>query len=132
MSGVILSETMQVDHLPGIWSPVQWDLSEEERAREIEDQATASLLWSVDIPEAILRLLLGETEIDRALEPPEGFDPEKQGEWDSRLLTFTFKRPIRLEGVEREGDRLKVVYKLEGAGYWEIEIGPERVVIERV
>jgi hypothetical protein len=132
MAGVILAENIQVDNLPGIWSPVQWDLSEEERAQEIEDQATASLLWSVDIPEAILRLLVGETEIDRALEPPEGYDPEKQGDWDSGLLTFAFKRPIRLEGLERERDRLKVVYKLEGAGYWEIDIGPERVVIERV
>jgi hypothetical protein len=132
MAGVILAETMQVDSLPGVWSPVQWDMTEEERASEIEGQATASLLWSVDVPEAILRLLLGETDITRALEPPEGFDPEKQGEWDPELLTFTFKRPIRLEGVEREGDRLKVAYRLEGAGYWEIEIGPERVTIERV
>jgi hypothetical protein len=132
MPGVILSETLSVDNLPGIWSPVQWDLSEEERRQELEDEAVASLLWSVDAPEAVLRLLLGETEIERVLDPPEGYDPEKQGEWDSSLVTFAFKRPIRLDTLERERDQLKVVYRLEGAGYWLLEIGPERVVIERV
>ena len=35
-------ETMNVDELPGIWSPVQWELSEEERIMELEQQATAS------------------------------------------------------------------------------------------
>ncbi|HLB64784.1 MAG TPA: hypothetical protein VJJ46_08065 [Anaerolineales bacterium] len=132
MAGVIVPETMPVDNLPGVWSPVQWELSEEERLREVEDQAVASLLWSVDVPEAILRLLLGETEITRLLDPPEGYDAERQGEWDASLATFAFKRPIRLDTVERESDLLKVVYKLEGAGYWLLEIGPERVVIERV
>jgi hypothetical protein len=86
----------------------------------------------VDIPETILRLLLGETEISRALDPPEGFDPDKQGEWDSSLVTFAFKRPIHLDTVHRDGDHLTVVYKLEGAGYWQLEITPDRVTIERV
>jgi hypothetical protein len=132
MAGVIVPETIPVDNLPGIWSPVQWELSEEERHQELEDQAVASLLWSVDVPEAIVRLLLGETELVRALDPPDGYDPEKQGEWDSSLATFAFKRTIELDSVEREPDRLAVVYKLEGAGYWQLEIGPEKVVIERV
>ncbi|GAG46260.1 unnamed protein product, partial [marine sediment metagenome] len=56
-------QTMNVDELPGIWSPVQWDLSEDERLEELENQATASLLWTVDTPEAILRLFLNETDI---------------------------------------------------------------------
>ena len=60
MPGVIDPETMYTDDLPGIWSPVQWELSEEERREEIEQQAKASLLWSVSAPEAILRLLLVE------------------------------------------------------------------------
>lgn len=132
MPGVIVPETMPVDSLPGIWSPVQWELSEEERHQELENQAVASLLWSVDVPEAILRLLLGETEIVRVFDPPDGYDPEKQGEWDSSLVTFAFKRTIQLDSAERETDRLAVVYKLEGAGYWLLEIGPEKVVIERV
>jgi len=132
MPGVIDPETMHVDSLPGVWSPVQWDLSDEERVREIESQAAASLLWSADVPEAILRLLLDEASITRLLDPPDGYDPDQQGEWDSSLVTFGFKRPIHLDTVERQGDLLTVVYKLEGAGYWQLEIGPGRVVIERV
>src|SRR4030042_1488680 len=80
MPGVIVAETVQVGALPGIWSPVQWELGEEERREELEDQARASLLAAVDTPEAVLRLLLDETEIVRAFGPPEGYDPEQQGE----------------------------------------------------
>jgi hypothetical protein len=131
MPGVIDAETMHVDRLPGVWSPVQWDLTEEERAREIEEQAKASLVWAADVPEAVLRLLLSETAIERLFGPPAGYDPEQQGEWDSGLVTFAFSRPIHLKGVEKEADRLTVDYELEGAGYWRLEIAPERVVIER-
>mgnify|MGYP001069261619 CR=1 FL=1 len=132
MPGVIPHETMNVDDLPGVWSPVQWDLTEEERVQELEDQATASLLWSVDVPEAVLRLLLNETEITRALGPPKGYDDSQQGEWDDTLTTFVFKRQIHLDAVRREPDLLTITYKLEGAGYWMLEIGPEKVVIERI
>jgi hypothetical protein len=132
MTGIIIPETMHVDDLPGIWSPVQWPLSEDERAAELEQQAIASLLWTVDVPEAILRLLLEETAIQRAYEPPDGYDPEQQGEWDESLVTFTFRRRMHLESEERTPDSLAVVYKLEGVGYWQIELTPERVVIERI
>jgi len=132
MTAVIIPETIQVDELPGIWQPVQWELDEDEHAAELEQQATASLLWAVDAPEAILRLLLDETAIERALEPPQGYDPEQQGEWDETLVTFAFKRRAKLETVERKGDSLVVIYNLEGAGYWELEITPERVVIQRI
>lgn len=132
MTAIIIPETINVDALPGIWSPVQWELTEEERLAELDQQATASLLWAVDVPEAILRLLLDETAIVRAYEPPEGYDPEQQGEWDETMLTFAFKRHARLNSVERQGDSLVAVYNLEGAGYWELEITPERVVIQRI
>jgi len=132
MTSVIIPETIHVDDLPGIWSPVQWELSEEERVAELEQQANASLIWTVDVPEAILRLLLEETAIERAYEPPAGFDAEQQGEWDESLVTFTFKRRVRLEAEERTPDSLSVIYKLDGAGYWQIEITPERVIIERI
>ena len=72
-------ETIHVDNLPGIWSPVQWELDENERIYELESQATASLLWSVDAPEAILRLLLMEHAIDRAFGPPDGYDDRNPG-----------------------------------------------------
>jgi hypothetical protein len=132
MPSVIDHETMNVDDLPGVWNPVQWELTETERAQELENQARASLLWSVDVPEAILRLLLSETKIERAFEEPRGFDPEMQGEWDDELITFTFFRALRLEGVERTRQSLAVTYEIEGLGHWCIEIEPERVIIERV
>ena len=94
MPGVIDPETMNAEDLPGIWSPVQWELDEEERNQELEAQATASLLWSVDVPEVILRLLLQETDIERLLEPPDDYDVEAQGEWDPDLVTFGFQKPI--------------------------------------
>lgn len=132
MPGVIDPETINVDKLAGIWSPVQWELSDEERVQELHTQANASLLGVVDIPEAILRLLLGEAEIERTFDPPEGFDPEAQGEWDSSLVTFAFKRPIHLEKVERGREYLYVEYNLGDLGYWAVEIEPEKVTIQRV
>jgi hypothetical protein len=132
MPGVIDPETMPVDELPGIWTPVQWELTEGERAHELEEQATASLLWAVDAPEAILRLLLGEADIERAFEPPPGFDPERQGEWDENLVTFQFKRPIRLVEVKREADYVFIEYDFGELGRWGFEIEPEKVAIQRL
>ncbi len=125
-------ETINVDELPGIWSPVQWELDENERIFELENQATASLLWSVDTPEAILRLLLMEHAIDRAFGPPDGYDPESQGEWNDELLTFKFKRPIRLIRSEREANYLYVEYDFGDLGQWAIEIEPDLVNISRL
>jgi len=131
MPGVIDPETMNADGLAGIWSPVQWELTDEERIREVETQATASLLWSVDIPEAILRLLLQESAIERLFEPPDNYDPEEQGEWDNKLVTFGFQKPIELVKMEREQNYLYLEYKFGDFGYWYIEIEPEKVTIKR-
>ncbi len=132
MPDLIDFETMNVDPLPGVWTPVQWDLTDAERAQEIEAQATASLLWSVDVPEAILRLLLGQAAVARAFDPPAGFDPGQQGDWNADLVTFAFKRPIRLLRAEREADGLYLEYELEGSGRWALEIEGERLLVERV
>jgi len=132
MPGVVDPETMYIDDLPGIWSPVQWELSEEEKREEIEQQAQASLLWSVSAPEAILRLLLDECEIERALDPPDSYDPELQGEWDESLVTFKFRRSIRLDAVERERESLCVIYDFGDVGYREFEITPEKVILSRI
>ena len=126
------TETVFVDELPGIWSPVQWELTQEERNEELTNQATASLLWAVDSPEAILRLLLNEHEIERTFDPPPGYDSELQGEWDDSLITFQFKRPIRLEKVEREKDYLHVEYNFGELGHWAFEIYPDEVNIFRL
>lgn len=131
MPGVIDPETINADSLPGIWSPVQWELTDEERVRELETQATASLLWSVDVPEVLLRLLLQETEIERLFAPPEDYDPEEQGEWDESLITFGFQKPIQLIKVEREHNYLYLEYKFGDFGYWYIELEPEKVTIKR-
>lgn len=132
MPGVIDPERINVDVLPGIWTPVQWEMNEEERKTELEQQATASLLWSIDVPEAILRLLLSETRIERTYEPPEGYDPEVQGEWNGELVAFKFRNSIGLDDVIREPNKLTVAYNFGELGYWCLEIEPEKITIERL
>lgn len=54
MPKTIDPETIYVDDLPGIWSPVQWELSEQERAKELEEQSHCQLAvgarYSPDLP----------------------------------------------------------------------------------
>ncbi len=132
MPSIIEHETMHVDDLPAVWSPVQWELSEEERVAELESQAQASLLWMMDAPEAILRLLLNETEMKRLYTAPDGYDEQEQAEWDSDIVTFGAKRAFKLDSVTREKDALYLVYKVGDLGYWELEIGAEQVTIKRI
>jgi hypothetical protein len=132
MPSVIDPETLYVDDLPAIWSPVQWDLDEEERIKAVEEQATASLLWTMDAPEAILRLLLSETGIQRLHAQPNGYDPQEQGDWDKDLITFGPERPMKLESVERTPTQLCLVYDFADRGRWEFVIESERVSIERI
>jgi hypothetical protein len=132
MPSIIDPQTLYVDDLPAIWSPVQWELSEDERIQAVEEQATASLLWSMDAPEAILRMLLDETGIQRLFGPPEGYDATEQGEWDGKLITFGVKHPIKLEAVERTPTRLELVYNFGEMGHWEFIIEAEKVSIARI
>ena len=132
MPGDIDYETIHVDELPTIWSPVQHELAPEEHAKELQDQATASLLWASPVPEQILRVLLNETAIDRTDQPPTGFDPDLQGEWDDALITFAFKRAIHLTREERTPERLVLEYKLEDAGTWLFEITRDTLTIGRI
>jgi hypothetical protein len=132
MPSIIDPQTLYVDDLPAIWSPVQWELDEEERIQAVEEQATASLLWSMDAPEAILRLLLDETGIQRLSKPPDGFNPAEQGDWDEKLITFGPKRSIKLESADRTPTRLELVYNLADLGMWEFIIESEKVSITRI
>ncbi len=132
MPFIIDADTMYVDDLPAIWSPVQWEMTPEEAVEEEEQQAIANLLWAIDTPEAVLRLLLNEVEIEQAFAPPEGYDPQQQGEWDSSLKTYQFHRRMKLYSLHREPNLLQVTYQVEDLGYWTLEITPERVIIERV
>jgi hypothetical protein len=132
MPSIIDPQTLYVDDLPAIWSPVQWELTDDERIQAVEEQATASLLWSMDAPEAILRLLLDETGIERLFEPPQDYNADEQGDWDGKLITFGPKRAIKLETVDRTPTRLKLVYNLGELGRWEFVIEAEKVIIERI
>ena len=132
MPSIIDPQTLYVDDLPAIWSPVQWELTEAERIQAVEEQATASLLWNMDAPEAILRLLLDETGVERLFEPPADYNIEEQGEWDEKLITFGPKRAIRLESVERTPTRLELVYNFGDSGRWEFVIESEKVSIARI
>jgi hypothetical protein len=132
MPRVIIPENFHVDDLPSLWSPVQWEMSEEERILELEAQATASLMHTIDAPEAMLRLVLDEVEIERVYKPPKGYDGEKQGEWDPDLVTFQFSRIFRMIAKEHKIDYLYVEYKIEDLGYWAVEIKPEEVRIFRL
>lgn len=132
MPGIIDPETMHIDELPGVWAPVQWVQTPEERNREVEEQAKASLLATVDVPEAILRLLLNETGCDVVYAPPPGYDPAEQGDWDDTLITFSFDRQLRLRRLERNPERLVAEYQFENLGWWRFVIEPERVTIERI
>jgi hypothetical protein len=132
MPSILDPQTLYVDDLPTVWSPVQWELTEEERIQAVEEQATASLLWSMDAPEAVLRLLLEETDIKRIFEPPDSYNPAEQGVWDEKLITFGPKRPIKLESVDRTPTRLELVYDFAELGRWELIIESEKVSIERI
>lgn len=132
MPAAIDPEVMNVDELPGVWSPVQWDMSPEERVKEVEEQATASLLFAVDIPEAILRLLLQETGIERAYEPPKGYDPARQGDWEGDLITFQFKRLLQLVNVDRGQDHLSVEYNFNNLGRWSVDITPDSFKLQKI
>ncbi|HEX9012870.1 MAG TPA: hypothetical protein VF813_05120 [Anaerolineaceae bacterium] len=132
MPGVIDPETMHVDELPGVWAPVQWEQTPEDRLKEDTEQARGSLLASVDVPEAILRLLLNEADCDVVYAPPDGYNSDEQGDWDETLVTYAFNRQMRLRRVERTPDRLVVEYQFENFGWWQFVIEPERVTIERI
>ncbi len=132
MPGVIDPELMQANELPPVWAPVQWEQSEAELAAEIDRNASANLLLNSDVPEAVLRLLLNETDSQVVYDPPDGYNAEEQGEWDGEIMSFAFLRPMKLEHVQRGRESLEVVYNFGSRGHWRLEIGPERVLIERV
>jgi hypothetical protein len=86
----------------------------------------------MDAPEAVLRLLLDETGIQRLFAPPRDYDPEEQGDWNKELITFGPQRPIKLESIERTPTRLELVYDFGEMGRWEFVIESERVALERI
>ncbi len=132
MPSNIDTHALDANELPAVWSPVQWDLTEDERVQELENQASASLLWAADAPEAILRLLLNEIGIERAYVPPENYDPEQQGDWDEQVLTFQFRRPLKLIKCVHEQDTVHIEYNFGDLGRWAFDISPEEALISRI
>lgn len=129
---IIDPQTIPVADLPGVWTPGPKMMTPEDRVNAVEAQAQTALLWTIDHPETLLRLLLGETAITRTHEPPRGYDAELQGEWDHDAVAYKFKREMHVTSIEREPDYLYVEYEVKEIGRWSIEISPEEVNISRI
>ncbi|MBN1439350.1 MAG: hypothetical protein JW929_08080 [Anaerolineales bacterium] len=131
MAGILDPLTFPTVNLPAVWCPKKEKLSGKRLALSIEEQAKGSLLQCADPVEAALRLIYGETEIERTFTPPEGYDEAVQGAWDDSQVTFAFRRRVWRETEERETDCLRMVYRMDGAGRFQTEITPERFTIAR-
>jgi hypothetical protein len=132
MSGYLDPLTFPVLDVPAIWCPEKEKLMGNPLAASIEEQAQASLLASADPVEAILRMLFGETEVERIFEPPQGYNPELQGDWDDEQVTFVFRRKVEKTSAERGEELLRMEYRVEGCGAYSVEIMPESFSIEKI
>lgn len=131
MSGYLDPLTFPVLNVPAIWCPQKEKEMGNHLAESIEEQAQASLLASADIVEAVLRILDGETGIERVFNPPQGYNPEVQGDWDDQLVTFAFRRRVEKIREERDDELLRMEYRMEGCGQYSIEITAEGFSIEK-
>jgi hypothetical protein len=154
MPGAIDFETMDVDELTPVWCPSDEELTPEQYESALQQEARAHLLTMAGVPEAILRLLVQETEVSRVAREVVGqvrgarrdFEAEADADADDGADggsgadadaefppdSFEFSHPIVAETVEMTRDGLLVVYRLEGAGTWRMLLESGRVTIERV
>lgn len=147
MPGAIDFETMDVDELTPVWFPSDEEPETPERYESmVRQEASARLMTMVGVPEAVLRLLVGETEVSRVPRDVGREDEEgrrdfeagggagEAGAAEDELPpdSFEFSRPITAETVEMTREGLLVIYRLEGAGTWRLFLESERVMIERV
>ena len=131
MSGYLDPLTFPVLDVPAIWCPEKERLVGNPLATSIEEQAKASLLASADTVESILRLLYDKAEIERVLEPPQGYNPEVQGDWDDQQVTFAFLRRVERISEERDDESLRMEYRIDGCGKFMVEITPESFSIQK-
>lgn len=141
MPGAIDFETMDVDDLSPVWFPEEAGPEPEQREAWLHQQARAHLLTMVGTPEAVLRLLLRETDVARvpaddvaAAPGDEGF-PAEAGDADAEPLpsdSFEFARPAVAQETELTRDGLQVIYRVDGAGTWRLILESDRVTIERI
>jgi hypothetical protein len=139
MPGAIDFETMDVDELTPVWWPSDAELTPEQYDSVVRQEARAHLLTMLGVPEAVLRLLVRETEVSRVARDVVGqgdfeVEAETDAETDAEFPpdSFEFSRPIVADTVEMTRDGLLVVYRLEGSGTWRMFLESERVTIERV
>jgi hypothetical protein len=154
MPGTIDFETMDVDELTPVWWPSDADLTPDQYDSVVQQEARAHLLTMLGVPEAILRLLVRETEVSRVARDVAGQDDGKWSDFEGEAAadadadadaaadaeseagfppdSFEFSRPIVAETVEMTRDGLLVIYRLEGSGTWRMFLESERVTIERV
>ncbi len=147
MAGAIDFDTMDVDELTPVWFPSDEELATPEQYESaLRQEARARLITMLGVPEAVLRLLVGETEVSRV--PRDVRREDEQGRRDFEVGggagdaaaaedelppdSFEFSRPITAETVEMTREGLLVIYRLEGAGTWRLFLESERVMIERV
>lgn len=156
MPGAIDFETMDVDELTPVWWPSDGELTAEQYETMVQQEARTHLLAMVGVPEAILRLLVQETEVSRVAhevvdqgrgarrdfeaeadadaDAGDGADAGAGDDADAGFPpdSFEFSHPIVAEKVETTRDGLFVVYSLEGSGTWRMLFESGRVTIERV
>jgi hypothetical protein len=121
--------TFPTINLPAIWTPIKEKSEANPLALQIHEQAKASLLITADTIESILRLLLGETEVERVFTPPKGYDTELQGEWDNSAITFAFIKSIRIISENRDPEQLEMQYEVEGRGIYNITVNKAGIEI---
>jgi hypothetical protein len=125
------TETFPSHEFPAIWFYQKPPEDKRDFAAFVEHQAASGMLASTDILEAVLRLLLGLTEVEGVYDPPRGYDPEVQGEWDSDVLTFIFRRRVQKVGEDREDGEIRLEYQVETCGTFVVTIRGDSVHIER-
>jgi hypothetical protein len=124
--------TFPTINLPAIWTPTPENADDHPPALQIMEKARGRLLMTADILESILRQLLGETEVERVSAPPEGYDPDLQGDWDETVPTFAFQRRISLWEEERSEDVLSVRLSVDGKDSYRAEVTKNGLAITRI
>jgi len=128
----ISADQLKLIQHPVVWSPADGRHVSPGETQDSVSNALAGLLLAVSTPEAALRLFLKETEVEQVSEPPKGYNPIQQGEWDPLGINFHFKRPIRLMRLEKTPNLLTVEYNFGDLGYWTVTIEADSVRIARV
>jgi glucokinase len=75
--------------------------------------------------------LLGLTRVEGVYDPPSGYDPELQGDWDGSIMTFVFTRRIRKVAEIRTEKELELEYQVENQGTFRVVIREDGVSIEK-